>query len=200
LGDTQKKILTDVDGVLLNWEDAFTAWMAKRGYSVTNENHYNQYTRYNITKEESDELVSKFNESAWIGWLRPLRDATLTVPKFIEKGFSFECITSLSDDYYAGELRKFNLRQHFNNNISACRCIAQGADKDDILKEYEPGHWWIEDKPKNCEAGLNAGHRVILINHSYNEHYKNKDVYCVNSWSQIYQLIVEGEYHDSRIY
>ena len=195
-----KKILTDADGVLVNWEDAFTSWMSKKGYTVVNNSHYNQNVRYDISKEQSDKLVSEFNDSAWIGWLRPLRDSTVVVPEKIKKGFTFECITSLSDDYYAGELRKFNLRQHFKNSISNCRCMAQGSDKDDVLKEYAKGHWWIEDKPQNAEAGLEAGHKVILIRHDYNEYYKNKDVYFVNSWSDIYKLIVEGEYNDTRIY
>ena len=46
-----KKILTDVDGVLVNWEDAFTSWMSKRNYSVVQPEVYNQYTRYGITKD-----------------------------------------------------------------------------------------------------------------------------------------------------
>ena len=29
----RNKIPLDVDGVLLNWEDAFTSWMAKRDYT-----------------------------------------------------------------------------------------------------------------------------------------------------------------------
>ena len=37
-----KKILTDVDGVLVNWEDAFTSWMSKRNYSVVEPEVYNQ--------------------------------------------------------------------------------------------------------------------------------------------------------------
>ena len=48
------KILTDVDGVLLNWEDAFTSWMAKREYTPKVENQYSQNIRYDISKEESE--------------------------------------------------------------------------------------------------------------------------------------------------
>ena len=193
----EKKILTDVDGVLVNWEDAFTSWMSKRNYSVVQPKVYNQYTRYGITKEESDALVTQFNDCAWIGWLRPLRDSVEVIPDLVKAGFNIECITSLSTDYYAGQLRKYNLKEHFGNNIGKVICLEQGGDKDDILKSYEPGHWWIEDKPQNAEAGLNAGHKVILINHHYNENYTNPDIFRVNSWSDIYKLIVEGEHYES---
>ena len=190
-----KKILTDVDGVLLNWEDAFTSWMAKKGYKVQTENHYNQNIRYDIPKEESNKLVTTFNDSAWMGWLRPLRDSVVVLPNLVNAGYNIECITSLSRDYYAGKLREYNLKQHFGNNIGKVICLEQGGDKDDILKSYEPGHWWIEDKPQNAEAGLNAGHKVILINHDYNEYYKNPDIFRVNSWSEIEKLIL-GEHND----
>ena len=55
--------------------------MSKLNYSIVQPEVYNQYTRYGITKEESDALVTRFNDSAWIGWLRPLRDATEYVPE-----------------------------------------------------------------------------------------------------------------------
>ena len=191
------KILTDVDGVLLNWEDAFTSWMAKRDYTPKVQNQYSQNIRYDISKEESNALVTMFNDSAWMGWLRPLRDAVITLPKFKEAGYEFECITSLSDDYYSAKLRQHNLHDHFQNNIGKCICLEQGGDKDEILKEYEPGHWWIEDKPENCEAGLKAGHNVIIMSHPYNEHYDNPLVFRVNSWSEIFELITKGEHDDT---
>ena len=184
-----QKILSDVDGVLVNWEDAFTSWMSKQNFTVVKEKEYNQYTRYGITKEESDALVTRFNDSAWIGWLRPLRDATDYVPELAKMNYHLECITSLSSDHYASELRKLNLFNHFGTNVTKTRCIGQGQDKDDILKEYEPGHWWIEDKPRNCDAGLNAGPKVILINHDYNKWYDNPDVIRVNNWKEIIELL-----------
>ena len=38
---------------------------------------------------------------------------------------------------------------------------------------------------------------LILINHHYNENYTNPDIFRVNSWSDIYKLIVEGEHYES---
>jgi len=42
-GLSNKVILTDVDGVLLDWEYSFNAWMNKHGYEVVpgKENEYN---------------------------------------------------------------------------------------------------------------------------------------------------------------
>jgi len=49
--EKERKILTDVDGVLLDWESAFTAWMGERGYTPVNPEVYKQSVRYNIEQE-----------------------------------------------------------------------------------------------------------------------------------------------------
>lgn len=190
--EKERKILTDVDGVLLDWESAFTAWMGERGYTPVNPEVYKQSVRYNIEQDFADSLVQTFNESAWMGYLKPLRDSVNVLDKFSASQWHFECITSLSTDHWAGELRRTNLNRWFGPTVRRVRCIATGADKDDILKEYEPGHWWIEDKPENCEAGLRAGHKPILIDHPFNQEYNNPDVIRVKDWEEIYNIITKS--------
>ena len=98
-----------------------------------------QNIRYDISQEESNALVTMFQRFLiWMGWLRPLRDAVITLPKFKEAGYEFECITSLSDDYYQLNLDSIIYMIIFQNNIGKCICLEQGGDKDEILKEYEP--------------------------------------------------------------
>ena len=57
-------ILTDVDGVLLKWEPAFSSWMASKGYTVKTPNVYKQSTRYGLEQDLADDLVERFNERA----------------------------------------------------------------------------------------------------------------------------------------
>lgn len=188
-----RKILTDVDGVLLDWSTAFDAWMKERGYELVNANEYKQYVRYNIPKQESDSLVERFNTSAWMGFLKPLRDSVSVLDQFASENWHFECITSLSLDHWAGVLREMNLERFFGRGtIRRVRCIDTGADKDDILKEYEPGYWWIEDKPENCIAGLNAGHKPILIDHDFNQNFEHPQVVRAKNWQDIYNIITKS--------
>ncbi len=75
----KKIILTDADGVLLDWEFAFGVWMEQHG-------------------------------------------------------FVFHCITSMSSDENAQELRKMNLRKLFGETAFTKFIILDtGADKDDVL-------------------------------------------------------------------
>ena len=67
-----KLILTDADGVLVDWEWAFQVWMTERGYQFKNEGKKNYYLHHHyqdMTQQEIKKLVKFFNESAAIGFL-----------------------------------------------------------------------------------------------------------------------------------
>jgi len=186
-----KLILTDIDGVCLDWEYAFDNWMARHGYSVNDSTDYLMDVKYDIDKTEAKRLIRMFNESAWIRKLPPLRDAMHYVRKLHqEHGYVFHAITSLSNDQYAQHLRTKNLREMFGDTVfEKYVYLDTGADKDAVLAEYaDSGLFWVEDKPENAQAGLDAGLRSVLMEHSHNTDYRNPHVVKVTNWQQIYQL------------
>lgn len=192
----EKVILTDVDGVLLDWEFAFHVWMEKHGHTPIEDHKilYSIAKRFNITKEHSNRLVSIFNESASIGFLPPLRDAVYYVRQLHEKhGYVFHAITSLSSDPYAGKLREKNLEKLFGPNIfEKVICLPTGEDKDYALEAYRgTGCWWIEDKILNAEAGLKVGLRSIILEHKHNMKYTG-DAYLAKNWEDIYGVITSS--------
>ena len=71
---SDKVIVVDCDGVLLNWEYAFDCWMNERGlYKLPDKEHlYNIGERYDIDVERGRRFVSTFNASAAIGFLPAL--------------------------------------------------------------------------------------------------------------------------------
>ena len=60
-----KKIITDVDGVLLDWNVKFNEWMEDEGFAIANADSYAVHRRYDINREQADGLVKDFNESVW---------------------------------------------------------------------------------------------------------------------------------------
>ena len=190
-----KIILTDADGVLLNWEYAFCTWMEQHGYTqIDNGNHYYDLSeRFNITRAEAKERVRIFNESAAIGFLPALRDAMYYVKRLHEEhGYEFHCITSLSLDESAYKLRKMNLEKLFGPTaFTKLICLDTGADKEAALAKYQDtGFYWIEDKYENAVAGLKAGLRPILIEHGFNMNEPILDGMkkCLN-WREIYEYV-----------
>mgnify|MGYP003338290900 CR=1 FL=1 len=187
-------ILVDADGVLLNWEYAFEIWMEQHGFNKVEggEFVYDIGERYNIPREQGKKLIKMFNESAAIGFLPPLRDAMYYVKRLHEEhGYVFHCITSLSKDENAQELRRMNLRKLYGQTaFEKFIFLDTGADKNHVLEEYRnSGLWWIEDKPANADCGHNLGLSSILIEHGHNMHHYHENVRTVKNWEEVYNII-----------
>ena len=191
----EKTILVDCDGVLLDWEYAFHAWMTRHGYEII-EGGFDIYKineRYGIDRAEGKKLTRMFNESAWIRKLPPLRDAVHYVKKLHqEHGYVFHAITSLSDDPYSQHLRTKNLIEMFGPTVfERYVYLDTGADKDLALAEYgNTDCYWVEDKPENANVGIMNGLDSILMTHEHNkEEMLYEGVKRVRNWKEIYDLI-----------
>ena len=187
------KILTDCDGVLLNWEKSFHEWMTQNEHELQEgyQSTYKIGEMYGISNNSAHKLIREFNQSAWMCCLPVLRDAQEGVAHLVKNGFTFDVITSLSSDPFAAKLRTQNLEQVFTSEPwDKLICLDCGADKHDALAEYKDSNlFWIEDKPENCDAGLAAGLRPILIDHIHNRWYNNPEVVRVKSWQEIIQIV-----------
>jgi hypothetical protein len=190
----KKLILTDADGVLLDWEWAFNVWMQEHGFAEVagSKLNYDMSVRYGIPKEQVKKLIRIFNESAAIGFLPALRDAMYYVKRLHEEhGFRFHCITSLSLDPNAQKLREMNLNKLFGTSaFERVVCLDTGADKDEALQEYEgTGCYWLEDKPENAIVGYNAGLKSLLVEHGHNMHHYHEGITIVKNWKHIYEIV-----------
>ena len=189
-----KVILTDVDGVLFDWQYSFENWMNRHGYEM-NLDHKDDYLmdkKYGIDKKESKRLIRMFNESAWIRRLPPFRDAIHYVRRLHqEHGYVFHAITSLSNDQYSQHLRTKNLREMFGDTVFEDYVyLDTGADKDEVLEIYKDTDcWWVEDKPQNALVGRDLGLNSILMDHSHNQG-EFSGVTRVRNWKEIYSIII----------
>lgn len=190
---TEKLILTDCDGVTCNWEDHFHNWMEARGYNKVKNDIYHINEQYDMSRKQSKRLVEEFNNSAWIGWCPALRDARSGIATLFENGYRFICITSLSLDPYAKELRWQNLRTLFGTEpFMDLVCLETGADKDAALEQYRnSGLFWIEDKWENAVLGADLGLNTILVDHSYNREYRDSRIVRAKDWKEITGIILD---------
>jgi len=197
-------ILTDVDGVLLEWEHHFTKWLQLRSYFDKNGNrnypyklldsgqdNYDMSKRFGISKETISQEIREFNRSAWMGTQRPMLESQTWVKLLHAEGWTFVPITSQTSDIPGQALRKKRLGELFGEHVfSNYHILGTGADKDGALAEFhDTGLYWVEDKPKNALAGLNYGLKPILIDHPYNKEFNHPDIIRVNNWKQIHEIL-----------
>lgn len=191
----EKLILTDCDGVLLNWEYAFGMWMHKHGHDEIQDGRlkYGVSNRFDLTKDQARILVKTFNESASIGFLPVLRDAQKYVAQLHDEGYTFHVITSLSLDEDAHYLREMNLDKLFGEGVFEKVIYTDtGGDKDGLLEEYvDSGLYWVEDKIANAELGHRLGLTSLLMEHGHNMDYEGP-CRLVKNWEEIYGIISEA--------
>jgi FMN phosphatase YigB (HAD superfamily) len=186
-----KKLITDCDGVLLDWSFAFDVWMSERGYErLPNTDHiFYQGARYGLPEEVALDCISRFNESGAVGFLPPFRDAQEFVKKLAEDGWRFEVISCLHIDKYAQRLRVNNLKHLFGDVFDYINCSLDfKKSKLDFLKvQYkDKNYFWLEDSVSHAESGKQVGLRSIIMDHPYNKNWTGDRVY---NWESLYTFL-----------
>lgn len=194
----EKIILTDVDGVLLNWHGMFRRWMEELGFvEDPGQTCYSLAKRYKVEESEMSQLVKQFNRSAAVGFCPAERDAVHYVRRLGELGYKFIAITAMGGDRYSEHLRIQNLERLFGHVFINHFFVDLNAPKDHVLELFNGSeHWWVEDKLTNAEAGLKYGLRPILISHDHNSHYESDEILVADNWKQAFMYIT-GEEHIS---
>lgn len=188
-----KIIVTDCDGVLLDWEFAFDVWVAEKGYKRLpgTEQIFWAGSRYGIHNDDVLKLIMEFNESACIGFLPALRDAQYYVKALADRGYEFDVVSSLHVDRYAQMLRINNLTHLFGDVFRKVNAhLSITGTKEDFLREHyaDSNCWWIEDRMDHADAGTKVGMRALLMDHPYNQDYAGKAI-RVKNWRDIYEML-----------
>ena len=185
-----KVILTDVDGVLLDWEYHFYKWVREE-YDLQQliTNTYKIDEALVVDYKVSRKMVEKFNSSREMKYLSPLRDAIKYVRKLHEEhGYIFHVITSQTNDLAAQNWRKQNLIATFGEVFDGFTIIGCGNDKTEALSVWDGSEcYWIEDKEENIVMGNEFGLDGILMAHPHNQ--SDFSSRRVNNWKEIYQII-----------
>lgn len=194
----EKIILTDADGVLLNWNAGFERYMHDKGFpKIPNTDHeYSISTRHGVSVHQGYECVKEFNESRYIANLEPFADSVDYVLRLASKGFKFIVVTSISDHADSLEYRTENLKNIFGDVFLEINCIAMGSSKATTLSRWaDSGYFWIEDHMRQAEAGHEAGLRTVLIDHPYNAHYQTDlfpRVSYNTPWKEIHEMVCKA--------
>ena len=192
---TDKIVLTDCDGVCLNWEQHFHDWVRTRGHDRVKHRIYDISESYDLSRERARELLIDFNTSSHMLTVPAFRDARSGIATLVERGWRFVAITSVSDDPVIAKLRRMNLDYLFGGEAFVeVQCLEMGVDKDHALEPYcDSGMWWIEDKDVNAILGANLGLNTILMDHLHNRHVDDPRIKRVENWAQIVNII-DGSY------
>lgn len=187
-----KVILTDCDGVLLDWQTKFDRWVQRQGYRFK-ENYLGNYgidEQLSISKSEAHDLIARFNRGSDFESLGPWRDSVEVVQRLHGQGWRFVVITTAGLHPWTYGLRQRNLDRVFGEGvISELHILELHGDKSITLKDFANTNClWIEDKPSNAELGYKFGLRPLLMNTTFNLT-SATTVPRVNNWTEIEAML-----------
>lgn len=188
-----KKIITDVDGVLLNWIKKFEEWMEQEDYIIANIDSYAIHRRYDLNREQAIQQIEDFNESAWLSHVPLLDDSRQGVLELHKNGYQFDICSAIGNNDFVHETRSRHLQQVFGKKtFDKFHYVGTDAPKDKVLKTYnDSGCYWIEDKPENAITGLKYGLKPLLYDHPYNRWFDHEEITRVHNWQEICEIVLD---------
>lgn len=189
----EKVIITDIDGVLLDWYQGFRLFCEKEKgivFETSRPDNWNLKKWLGVkTSIEAEMLINEFNNDAWeFGVLPPLPFSVETVTNLAEEGYRFIAVTSCSEMQSAIKLRKANIFNHFGEIFEEIHCIPLNVSKKPYLAQYTPTIW-VEDNFKNALDGASLGYTTFIVriphNKKYEDHEDADKLIWVNDWRDI---------------
>lgn len=193
----EKLILTDCDGVLLDWMDSFSKFMLEKGHTVDPKyiDKYSLAKRFNVDRNVMHDYIVEFNNSAHVSNLPPLADSVEYISKLAKLGFRFIVISSMSNTKEAHDLRWKNLQSVYGDVFDELILLDVGKDKYEALDcWYNTELFWIEDKFVNSLIGHAAGLQAILVDADHNQDLitsRFPRVSAETPWKEIYNYVIK---------
>lgn len=192
----KKIILTDIDGVMLDWVSEFDHFIKEtQGWNLPEGGHetYDLSIAYDVPRKDIQKLIREYNNSHFMSSLSPLRDAVDGVDNLRSRGYEFHAITSFNSNEQAIAWRNENIESVFGKGaITDMVCLRMGSGKRNALlaaaSKLGTGLYWLEDHPGNAETGLEIGFRSILFSHPYNTDYAG-EIPFVDTWAELQDII-----------
>jgi hypothetical protein len=181
-----KILLTDIDGVVLDWQAHFNDYLDK---------YYPDQELFDPTVfaqgETTGKIIKEFNNTAWIGFLKPWKDSIEVLTELKNLGWKIYGCTSMGTDQYANALRKKNVENLMPDVFTQLDIIPFMQPKGNWLSQWRgSGAIWVEDKWSNAILGADMGIKTFLMKQSYNSKHDYAGVEKVDNWRQIYNKVI----------
>ena len=164
----KKTLLTDCDGVLLNWLSGIPDFLADLGMDSGHlkarleGNQFVPIEEIFMSENMEDALarMSEYQKSEYLKKL-PVMEPGCELPiSRLSEEYDIVVVTSFSEDKSAHKNREDNLKLHYGDAISDLICLPFSANKTEALRELATStnaKIWIDDQIKHVHHGINAG-------------------------------------------
>jgi hypothetical protein len=178
-------ILTDIDGVVIDWFSGFKKYVCDKKIPTKSENPRDWELDSWLVHKDIPGLIQEYNETEAFGFLEGYQDAMDIIPQLHHAGgITFKGVTASSHSRRSKNLRYMNLNRRFG--LVFCgreyiQFVEPGTSKEMVLSRYHPTVW-IEDRPQSAVEGFNAGHTCFLMDRPYNQGFAHPGITRIKDW------------------
>lgn len=196
-------VITDVDGVLLDWFYGFEQWITNikgvKPVHATAPSMYSLQDKYPLTQQEIVEHIAEFNSSKYFGELLAVRGAESYFCSMLShrnmKWSWLSCGAVDDKETECLEMRKQNLRKRFHREIPGI-LLPMSAKKLTCLAAYSElfgeDMVFIEDSLSHAMDAVKMGIKTVLLDYPYNQQQKDPYLlYRAKNWKEIYEFLLE---------
>lgn len=193
-------ILTDVDGVLLNFVKGFAEFLKSKSLFKEELDSEIQGNKYFDLKDliildcpiECESLINEFYSSEYVGQLKEQQEGLRNIIKSLSNEFNLICITCIGTSDHLKEQRRINLINVFGDHFEEIHCINLNDSKEefifDLSKRYNV-FTYIDDRLKHINESINAGIKPILFTQGHKHTENSDDFHIMDCWHQIHDFI-----------
>jgi hypothetical protein len=193
----RKIILSDCDGVLLDWRTGFLDWLPDHISDTLQMDaleHENFNNAFDYDQRHIDELAHEFNRSEAISRLAPWHDSVEYVKKLGELGFRFHICTAMGTNELCQQYREYNLYSLYGDLFDIVQLMPVGSSKASWLDQYrDSGYFWLEDHVGHAQDGAALGLKSVVVTDSSNSQYTDIDLPRTSEqkpWRDIYEMVL----------
>lgn len=197
-------IITDIDGVLLDWNNGFDVWLKNvkhiKGKHDCAPTTYGMQDKYNLTDKQILTLINEFNSTEDFGHLQGIRDAVDVVPNIISDEqfdwFWISCFLPVNgSNQLVRERRNRNIYTSFNRYIPGI-CLELRESKINSLMTFDANNSiFVEDSLHHAQDSAECGFKTFLIDYPYNQSEKplSSKIIRVKTWAEIRDHLNESK-------
>lgn len=183
-----RTIITDCDGVLVDWRAGYNSWMVSEGYRLVDDSHdprYDMTTAFpDLSAQQILDEMARFNHAVEFSRLPFYEDveAGVAALKAHLPAADLLVMTAIGYSERKHELRTMNLSPL---GISELRLVEPWVSKLPRLREVGGPAIFIEDSFDQALAGVEAGHETFLITRPWNIGKDHAAVTRVSGWAEL---------------
>jgi len=193
-----KLIVTDIDGVCLNYLGSFIEWVDEtHGWEVDPKSPCDTYCLSSwflpnkgrkMGEADFVGLIAEYNNYPRV--LPPVEYSQKCLRLLREGGYRIIALSSFGGCKLTQHFRRAYLNVVFGGIFDDIIILPLGACKRDKLKELSP-EYFVEDCLAYAEQGVALGIKTFLLRTTYNA--GGEDIIYVNNWNEILYIISELE-------